>query len=110
MVNFHYCMDKLDSTHLFAGKTDKCGKCGMHTGSSHGCCRDEVQLIKMSEDQKTGAGFAFSLPSLKAVLVAPSAFIFSTVYSTPAEYYYTTHSPPLISQQDIYLENCVFRI
>jgi hypothetical protein len=109
IVNFHYCMDRLDSTHLFAGKTDKCAKCGMHTGDSNGCCRDEVQLIKMNDDQKTNSAIAFSLFSLKTIVSVPSAFIDPSIYVAPDKLYHPTHSPPLLSE-DIHIKNCVFRI
>ena len=51
MVSFHYCMDKLASTEFFTSGDKQCGKCGMHMDDAHGCCRDEVQVVKIDDDQ-----------------------------------------------------------
>ena len=75
IVNFHFCMDKLASARLYEKKTKKCGKCGMHTEDSDGCCRDEVKIIKMDDDQKVTVGFSYSLPALEALSHETSEFI-----------------------------------
>ena len=110
MVNAHYCMNKLDSTSFFTGKADRCGKCGMHTDKSHGCCRDEVKLIKMDDDQKINPAFAFSLPLLVAEAPAPSTFFNAILYNAFDGDEYNNHSPPIAGPSDIYLQNRVFRI
>ena len=51
VVNFHYCMDRLASTSFFAPEIKKCGRCGMDIHQSNGCCRDEMQLLKLEDDQ-----------------------------------------------------------
>jgi len=89
IVNFHFCMDRLASAKLFEKKAKKCGKCGMPFGNSKSCCRDEVTIIKMEDDQKITDG---------------------SFYNAPLTWHYQTHAPPLISGQGTYLLNSVFRI
>jgi hypothetical protein len=109
-VNLHYCMGQLDSAHIFGGKSDTCDKCGMHIENSMGCCRDEQQLIKMDDDQKTNAVFVFSLPPLEAESYTPSSYLTSIFFNTPGLDFPSDHSPPILSGSQIYLKNGVFRI
>lgn len=109
IVNFHYCMDKLASTELFAGAGKKCGKCGMHTDQSHGCCHDEVKIVKMDNDQKVSQELSFSFNAVAILSHAPSAFLVSPFLNTTVTKLLADHSPPF-SEQDIYLRNGVFRI
>lgn len=110
VVNFHYCMKKLVSHEFFANEGKKCARCGMGLHKSKGCCRDEVQLLKMASDQKTTAAISFELPHLDALVNTPSEFIATSFYNTSLQRYFHNHSPPLLSEQDTYLQNNVFRI
>ena len=110
VVNFHYCMNRLASTELFASESKQCGKCGMHTEDSNGCCRDEVKIVKMEDDQKLTAAFTYVLPFLDALVQTPSQFIATSFYNIPGSRHFLNHSPPLLSTQDTYLQNGVFRI
>lgn len=110
VINFHYCMDRLASTKLFEKKAKKCGKCGMHTENSNGCCRDEVKIVKMEEDQQLTVEFSYSLPSIEGLTHETSEFIIASFYNVPVTRHYQNHSPPLLSAQDSYLRNSVFRI
>ncbi|MGZ8559757.1 MAG: HYC_CC_PP family protein [Chitinophagaceae bacterium] len=110
IISFHYCMNRLASTQLFAAESKQCGKCGMQTKDSNGCCRDEVKMVKMEDDQKLTASFTFELPALYAVYHLPSDFITASLYNIPATRHFLNHSPPLLSSQDTYLQNSVFRI
>ena len=110
MVNFHYCMNRLASTEFFAAETKECPKCGMHIETSHGCCRDEVKIVKIDDDQKTNAVISFDFPSFAAPVQKPSEFIVNSFYNTGDERHHQNHSPPLLSAQDTYLQNGVFRI
>lgn len=110
IVNFHYCMDRLASTQLFGTENKICGKCGMHTDDSNGCCRDEVKIIKMEVDQKVDSYVSFELPALDALVQAPSTFIETSFFNSGETRDYQNHSPPLLTEQDTYLQNCVFRI
>jgi hypothetical protein len=110
IINFHYCMNRLASTELFAFEGERCGKCGMHTDESNGCCRDEVKIVKMVDDQKLTAAFAYVHLSLDAISQKPSDFIVTSFYNVPLTRHFLNHFPPLLSEQDTYLQNSVFRI
>ncbi len=110
IVNAHYCMDRLASIHLFETKASVCGQCGMDIHQSDGCCRDEISVIKLDQDQNKIPVLAFELPSLNITAVIPSAFISASFYNIDEQRHFHNHSPPLLSAQDTYLQNNVFRI
>ena len=106
VISYHYCMDEFDSLQLGDKKADICGKCGMHTGNM-GCCNDEVKIFKIQDDQQTTAtDFKFAAPEM---IVEPFPVWSETPVISTHELFANNHSPPL-SKQDIYLQNCVFRI
>lgn len=109
IVNFHYCMGRLDSVKFFAAESEFCGNCGMRTSKSHKCCGDEITIIKLQDDQQT----AQAIHSLKAPateIVIPADFIVASFYNADNSLFQIDHSPPLFTGQDTYLLNCVFRI
>src|SRR5690348_4002381 len=110
VVNFHYCMDRLASTEWFAMEGKQCGKCGMEMHKSHGCCHDEVKVVKMEDDQKLTSSVSFELPTLDIPAQVPSEFIATSFYNTDVTANPGNHPPPLLSGQDTYISNCVFRI
>lgn len=110
VVNLHYCMNKLASVHLFGDTDDKCGQCGMEVHQWDGCCHDEVKVIKLEQDQNKVAAVDYSLTSVAGLITTPSAFISASFYTIPDKPCFNSHSPPLLSVQDTYLQNNVFRI
>jgi hypothetical protein len=110
VINFHYCMDRLASTTLFVSQGKKCGRCGMETHQSNGCCRDEMQIVKMEEDQNKTTVAAYDIPSFEAPGITPSAFITAGFTNPHVRHHFHNHSPPLLSEQDTHLQNSVFRI
>jgi hypothetical protein len=109
IVNFHYCMDRLASTQFFASESKVCNKCGMHT-KANGCCHDEVKIIKMEVDQKAASYVLFELPALDAIGQVPSEFIAASFINAGETRHHQNYSPPLLTEQDTYLQNSVFRI
>ncbi len=109
-VNFHFCMDRLASVKLFAAEDKKCSRCGMDTHQSNGCCRDEMEIVKLQEDHQKSALTSYDLPTLAPLNITPSAFIASDFYNINVERHFHNHSPPLLSAQDTYLQINVFRI
>ena len=109
IVNFHYCMNRLASMQWFVVENTTCPTCGMHIQKSHGCCRDEVKIVKMEVDQKTTSNVSFELPALDIIDHVPSQFIVACSYNINETRHYNNHSPPLLTE-DTYLQNCVFRI
>ena len=108
LVNFHYCMDRYDSYSLFKAKSDWCPKCHMHTGS-RGCCHDEVKIVKLQDDHQTSS-FSFLFKNIYAGITLPSEFLSAISLNKDIALNKTDHSPPLLPQQDIYIQNRVFRI
>jgi hypothetical protein len=108
-VNLHYCMDKFHSWELGATEKDSCEKCGMTTQKSNGCCRDEVKVMKLQQDQVSAATaiYQFSAPAIPASFV-PEFLL--PVIKTVSIQEDRINGPPIISKQDIYLNNCVFRL
>jgi len=100
-------MNRFDSMRFYTAESDYCTKCGMHT-KDHGCCHDEVTIVKLDNDhQTTSLSFSFETPSLNIVY---SEFILADLFNEEKQCDHLNHSPPLLSGQDTYLQNCVFRI
>jgi hypothetical protein len=110
VVNFHYCMNRLSSFQLFGAENKTCPKCGMHINKSHGCCKDEAKIVKMQMDQKTSSSISFELSAIAVFATIPSEFITTPFFNADYAKHYQNHSPPLLTEQDTYLDNCVFRI
>ena len=110
VINSHYCMKKLVSVHLFGEKPDVCGRCGMDMHDNSGCCRDEISVAKLVQDQVKMPVTLFELPSLEQTPIIVSDLFVATVAATEQQRHFHNHSPPLLSAQDIYLQNNVFRI
>ena len=108
-VSTHICMNKQQSVQLGAVKDDVCNKCGMHTDESNGCCRDEVQVIKLQQDTQVAKILAPALRLYQPVLALTQYLLspfFNFLQSTPV----TTFQPPPLPGEATYLTNCVFRI
>jgi len=110
IVNSHYCMKRLVSVHLFESKAKVCGRCGMEMHMGNGCCRDEVKVYKLVQDQNKIPVMVFSLPSLDVPAIELNEFLSFSTFNIDVKRHYHNHSPPLLSMQDTYLQNRVFRI
>ena len=109
IVNMHYCMKRLDSVQFYAKQDDLCGKCGMDTREANGCCHDEIKVFKITDDQQPSL-FAFHLAGIKPMAAEVSLFLVAPYFSKKEQIHFCNHSPPLLSAQDTYLQQCVFRI
>src|SRR4030095_1842959 len=108
VVNYHYCMDSYDSFRLYKAASDWCTKCGMHT-KKHGCCHDEVKIVKIQDDYQTSS-ISFLLENSQPAIGTPSEFLSAILLNEDIALNKTDHSPPLSLQRDVYLQNRVFRI
>lgn len=109
VVNMHYCMDKFSSADLYKVKSDVCDKCGMNVSDSNGCCHDDIKIVKLSNDH-TISQLNHELKAPEAIPVSYNDFISDLNSNLVQKIGYLNHSPPLLSVQDTYLQNCVFRI
>jgi hypothetical protein len=108
VINFHYCMDELASVQLYETQTSICGKCGM-AKKSFGCCRDEITVIKITDDQQTSAAPA-SVQAPVFELTIPSLLTEELEVGKTTINDWQNHSPPLLPGEPIYLANRNFRI
>lgn len=109
VMNVDYCMGKRQQAAMdvLAAKSCKCGK--MKKGGKKGCCKTESRFIKLADVQKASyTHYTIQTPVSDAV--AQEGFLFVSRYHSAERVPAVSHSPPLLSAQDTYLLNCVFRI
>ena len=108
VVSVHYCMDRLNGLEWGESEAEECGKCGMPTTDSDGCCKDEVKVVKLEVDHTLAklltADFSVSLPAVITANYLFTPYLTSLAIEEPV-----AHGPPL-REQDTYLLNRVFRI
>jgi hypothetical protein len=111
VMNVHYCMGKRQQAEmdvLAAKKSCKCGK-PEKKGQKKSCCKTESMFIKLDDVQK--ASYAqYTIQAPVADAIAQSNIFPLIAYRSTDRVVAVSHSPPLLSAQDTYLLNCVFRI
>jgi hypothetical protein len=103
-------MNRLASVKLFQSETKQCGVCGMEKHEAGSCCHDEVQVVKMDDDQNKNKPVIYSFQAPEPAVAMVSDFIIAAFTNPETANHYQNHSPPLLTAQDTYLQNCVFRI
>jgi hypothetical protein len=103
-------MKRLASVHLFEKSSDECGLCGMETHESNGCCRDEVKVVKLVQDQNKLPDLSNELKKIEPAISIPSAYLSASFKNVKIPSHFLNHFPPLLSAQDTYLQINVFRI
>lgn len=109
IINLHYCMGNYHSFDIYSNAKDECGTCGMKMDKPHSCCKDEVKILKIHDDQNfTPANY--SVKNVQAPVTNPSSFSASSII--PSDHFFNEADliPPELSGQGIYLQHCVFRI
>ncbi len=65
MINLHYCGSVIESWSLY---TDDAGcdgdACGDESEENDGCCKDEVVIVKVNEDQQTASQLVLKFTEL----------------------------------------------
>ncbi len=110
VMSIHYCMGKISSVDLSHNSAETC-VCGMSLKetSSKGCCKTELKMVKLEDNHK--AAYAFYDVQTPVILLPKSISLFEQIDEvTSAKVYADINGPPLLSEQDTYLFNCVFRI
>jgi CDGSH-type Zn-finger protein len=106
VVNIHYCMGKVSSVNVDVLAKNLCA-CGKK--ETKGCCKTEHKLIKLEDNHKASfADVVFNVPAQE--IEHPYNLINAQPISLTDKTAFNNHSPPILYQQDIYLQNCVFRI
>jgi hypothetical protein len=106
VVNLHYCMGKLSSMGLIHHDSKTCGNCGM---DNNGCCKDEVKVVKLQDNQDLAAGF-LAIPKLEAIQPTYPAVVSQTVIERHAAAFANSHSPPPGKGNSVQSFYCIFRI
>lgn len=109
IVNLHYCMGSYHSFDLYARAKDECGTCGMKMDQSHGCCKDEVKIVRIQDDQNITTA-NYSIKNIQAAVTSPSGFLAASLISSDRSFHEADLIPPELSGRDSYLKHCVFRI
>lgn len=68
MINLHYCGQTLESWNLYSDSG--CGgddACGDESEENDDCCKDEVVVVKVNQDQETTSQLSFKISQLAAV-------------------------------------------
>ena len=110
-LHYHYCMGEIANFSLWDSKEKNCGKCGMEKkeNEENGCCRDEQQWIKISDDQKVKTiHFEISKPQ---IVVNGLVLFNDNLLNSRDNIPLAESKAPLRScELTAYLLNCVFRI
>ncbi|MCZ2223360.1 MAG: hypothetical protein LC122_06990 [Chitinophagales bacterium] len=109
VFNIHYCKDKVSSVQIDLLAKDLCGcsKKDKKTNKKN-CCKTEHKIIKLQNDHKVSTvDYSFKTPITPVLF---TNYFFNTSFKSLNFNNHTTIIPPLISEQDIHIENCVFRI
>lgn len=108
-VSTHYCMNKQRSVELGAVQKNFCEKCGMLKRESHGCCRDEVRMVKLQQDTQVAK---LLLPSFELALpiVFTTTHLLTPFYNFAEQHVAIAFSPPLLHDENLCVDYCVFRI
>lgn len=111
VISQHFCMNRLDSVQWFASQAaDECGRCGMSMDDAHGCCHDQVDLVKLQNDQQQAFATFFHFTAPAVLPPAPISFLLTTFPSQDIHNDYLAHGPPLWPDDDLCILNSVFRI
>jgi hypothetical protein len=108
-IHLHYCMNKFVGWSLWHSDNDKqCEKCGMKEKKG-GCCKDEHKQIKLQTEHEKGATAKYIQFVETSQLLTP---IESYDFSVPviSVTHPTSHAPPKIPKERLYLLHCVFLI
>ncbi len=110
VMNIHYCMGKISSVDLSHNSAETC-VCGMSLKGTSGkdCCKTEIKMVKLEDNYKAAYAF-YDFQAPVTFLSRAISFFDAMDLRESAKGYTDSHGPPLISGQDTYLLNCVFRI
>lgn len=109
-LNVHFCMNQVEDVSLFAPEEHQCSVCGMEQQDSGGCCHQEKQLVKLTQDQCPPHFIYFSIASASAFVLPtqPRMILAEHSSSFAADNHY--YHPPDYSSAPLFLRHRVIRI
>jgi hypothetical protein len=103
-------MNQVETVSLFAPDEHVCSFCGMEQQESAGCCHQEKQLVKLTQDQCPPHFIHFSIVPASAFVLPlqPSSELagLSTSFAAYDHFYH----PPDFSSTPLFLRHRVIRI
>lgn len=114
VVHLHFCMDKLVEWNLLqdrdSGRCDNCGMSLKETKNSKDCCREDIKIIKITDNQKTVSDPNTTLHFLSHTTAANFPGLTEIFIPAVTEKKFVYYPPPLSNEREAYLINCNFRI
>ena len=109
-INIHYCMGRVDSVSLLTSHTDSCDTCGMARTESNGCCHDENQFVRLTQDQKLPVSLHYQLipPVAELAAIIPPTIV-SPILARNSSTTWAGMDPP-VAKTPVFILNRVFRI
>ena len=110
VMSVHYCMGEISTIQVNQVPEERC-ICGMSKKetSSKGCCKTEFTMVKLADTHKASSA-SYDIQTPVALVPRSLSQLEAPLYNTSIKIYADIHGPPLLSEQDTYLLNCVFRI
>ncbi|HLO79619.1 MAG TPA: hypothetical protein VK166_01600 [Chitinophagaceae bacterium] len=104
VVSAHYCMGEISDIAIGSSNNATCGTCGME---NNGCCHDDLQVIKLTENHNIAA-IHFELPVPESPTQHLDIIRHTSVIDQPHFGNSQNHSPPFpVSRNVLY---CIYRI
>jgi hypothetical protein len=105
-------MGKYVSWSVINEKKDTCGKCGMESSKTKGCCSDQQRIFKINVDQSETVIFSPGLSIDYNYYINTTSAYFGTDFLIPDEILPSTGSKPpnYLPDTRLHLLYCVFRI
>jgi hypothetical protein len=106
VMNVHYCMGKVSKVNIEITPSKMCG-CGKK--QTKGCCKTESKLYKITDNHQ--ASYA-DVAVISPYHILPNFYnyTYNAVAVSTTKDTYSSHAPPILRSQPIYILNCVFRI
>lgn len=110
VMSVHYCMGKVSNVQVNQVPEERC-ICGMSKKetSSKDCCKTEFKMVKLEDTHKASSA-SYDIQTPVALVSRSLSLLEVPSYYSNDKVYADIHGPPLLSEQDTYLLNCVFRI
>jgi hypothetical protein len=104
VINTHYCMGAVSNVALGASGSAKCDTCGME---NEGCCHDDLQVIKLTENHNFTA-VNFEIPVFEPISINQVEREYASFLPGEQAGKVWNHSPPLPVLRNVLF--CIYRI
>ncbi|MDZ4072766.1 MAG: hypothetical protein U1C70_13150 [Sediminibacterium sp.] len=110
VMSVHYCMGEVSNIQVNQVPEERCiCRMSKKETSSKGCCKTEFTMVKLADTHKASSA-SYDIQTQVSLVSRSLSQLEAPLYNTGIKIYTDIHGPPLLSEQDTYLLNCVFRI